>query len=213
MLSRFSILGLAAIGLLAFGCGKSNDSGTTQATPPAASVPASAARNAPAQDPKVVVAGFLEAFRKGDNDAAMKLLTNLARQKVAETGRCVTPPANDRARFEIEEVEYPTSDHEIAHVPAKWIVPDDVTGEPHTDKATWVCRLEPEGWRVAAFAAYVFDGEPPLLLSFEDPAGMAKQQKLLDEEIQRRSKEETTPPPSGENPLQAEQKPKDAFRR
>jgi hypothetical protein len=66
---------------------------------------------------------------------------------------------------------------------------------------------------VAAFAAYVFDGEPPLLLSFEDPAGMAKQQKLLDEEIQRRSKEETTPPPSGENPLQAEQKPKDAFRR
>ena len=58
------------------------------------------------------------------------------------------------------------------------------TGKPRTDKATWVCRLEPEGWRVAGFAAYVFEGEDPLLLSFEDPEDMAKKQKWLKEEIE-----------------------------
>ena len=90
---------------------------------------------------------------------------------------------------------YPTPEHDIAHVPTKWIDLDE-TGKPRTDKATWVCRLEPEGWRVAGFAAYVFDGEDPLLLSFEDPDDMAKKQNWLKEEIDRRAKQETLPLPA-----------------
>ena len=97
-------------------------------------------------------------------------------------------------------------------MPTKWIDLDE-TGKPRTDKATWVCRLEPEGWRVAGFAAYVFEGEDPLLLSFEDPEDMAKKQEWLKKEIDRRAKQETTPPAGGENPFQAEKNPQDAFRR
>ena len=207
MLSRSIVLGLAAMALLAFGCGKSTDHGATE-TAPAASIPA----NAPSLDAKVVVTSFLEAFRKGDNEAATKLLTQVARQKVEATGRCVAPPANDRAKFEVDDVTYPTPEHDIAHVPTKWIDLDDM-GRPRTDKAIWICRLEAEGWRVAGFAAYVFEGEDPLLLSFEDPEDMAKKQKWLIDEFNRRAKEEASPPPAGENSLQAEKKPQDAFRR
>jgi hypothetical protein len=199
--------------LLAFGCNKSSDNGAAQA-PPAAAPPA-AALNTPAilsQDAKVVVTSFLEAIRKGDNDAATRLLTKIARQKAAETGRCVAPAANDSARIEVEEAVYPTAGHDIAHVPTKWI-DLDATGKPRTDKATWVCRLEPEGWRVAGFAAYVFEGEDPLLLSFEDPVDMAKKQDWLKKEIDRRAKQEATPPAAGENSFQAEKNPQDAFRR
>ena len=210
MLSRSSILGLAAMALLAFGCSKSSDHGTTQATPAAASIPASAAPAAPPQDAKAVVTSFLEAIRKGDNDAATKLLTKVARQKAEETGRCVAPPANDSAKIEVEDAEYPTPDHDIAHVPTKWIDLDE-SGKPRTDKATWVCRLEPEGWRVAGFAAYVFEGEAPLLLSFEDPEDMAKKQKWLKEEIDRRCKTGDDSPAGGENPSQAEKKPAGRF--
>ena len=185
---------------------------TAQATPAAASNPASAAPATPSQDAKVVVTSFLEAIRQGDNEAATKLLTKVARQKAEETGRCVAPAANDSAKIEVEDPMYPTPGHDIAHVPTKWIDLDE-TGKPRTDKATWVCRLEPEGWRVAGFAAYVFEGEDPLLLSFEDPEDMAKKQKWLKEEINRRAKQETTAPAGGENPSQAERKPQDAFRR
>ena len=149
------------------------------------------ARPPPSQDAKAVVTSFLEAIRKGDNDAATKLLTKVARQKAEETGRCVAPAANDSATIEVEDAVYPTPGHDIAHVPTKWI-DLDATGKPRTDKATWVCRLEPEGWRVAGFAAYVFEGEDPLLLSFEDPEDMAKKQDWLKEEIDRRAKQETT---------------------
>jgi hypothetical protein len=213
MLSRSSIFGLAAMGLLAFGCSKSTDPGTTQATPAAASNRADTApATASPQDAKLVVTSFLDAIRKGDNEAATRLLTQVARQKAEKTGRCVAPAANDNAKIEVEDTVYPTPAHDIAHVPTKWIDLDE-SGKPRTDKATWVCRLEPEGWRVAGFAAYVFEGEDPLLLSFEDPEDMAKKQEWLKKEIDRRSKQETTPPASGENPFQAEKNPQDAFRR
>ncbi len=112
----------------------------------------------------------------------------------------------------MEEPVFPTAGHDIAHVPTKWIDLDD-SGKPRTDKATWVCRLEEEGWRVAGFAAYVFDGEDPLLLSFEDPSDMAKKQTWLKEEIDRRAKQEKAALTGAENPSQAERKPEDAFRR
>ena len=97
MLSRISVLGLAAMGLLAFGCSKSNDPGATQATPPAGSIPANAASvpAAPLEDVKVVVGRFLEALRTGDSDAAEKLLTKAAREKIAGTDLKVAPPPNE----------------------------------------------------------------------------------------------------------------------
>ena len=207
MFFKYIILGLAAISVLALGCGKSSETANSQGAPPAAAMSA----GAPAQDAKEVVTDFLGAFRKGDNEAATRLLTKLARQKVAETGRNVSPPANDRVQIEVDDPVFPTPDRKIAHVPTRWIDLDEM-GRSRTDKATWVCRLEEDGWRVAGFAAYVFDGEDPLLLSFEDPADMEKKQNWLNEEIARRSKPEASPPANGANSTQAA-KPRDAFQR
>jgi hypothetical protein len=209
MFSRSSTLGLASLVLLAYGCNKSTEntpSPAGQAVPPAAIT-----SDTPMRDAKVVVTDFLGALRRGDNDAATRLLSKVARQKVAETGRNIAPAANDRVQFEVDEAVFPTPDHKIAHVPARWTDLDEM-GHSRTDKATWVCRLEDDGWRVAGFAAYVFEREDPLLLSFEDPEDMAKKQKWLSEEMARRAKQEAPPPTSGENPTQAE-KPQDAFRR
>ena len=213
MLSRLSIFGWAVLALLAVGCNKSTDNSAAQPTSTAASSTTTAGPSIPSQDPKVVVSGFLEAIRKGDNDGATKLLTKIARQKAEETGRCVAPAANDSARIEVDSVDYPTPSHDIAHVPTRWIDSDAATGKQRTDKATWVCRLEQEGWRVAGFAAYIFEGEDPLLLSFEDPDDMAKKQDWLKKEIDRRAKQETAPPAEKENSFQAEKQPQDAFRR
>jgi hypothetical protein len=212
MVWKSSILGLATIALLALGCGKSTDNGTAQVAPAAGTNPATAGHDAPSQDAKATVASFLDAIRKGDNDAATKLLTKVARRKAEEAGRCVAPAANDSAKIEVEEAAYPTPGHDIAHVPTRWIDLDD-SGKSRTDKATWVCRLEPEGWRVAGFAAYVFENEDPLLLSFEDPEDMAKKQAWLKDEITRRSKPATATPSTADNSIQAEKKPQDAFRR
>ncbi len=213
MSSRSSILGLAVLGLLASGCNKSSDPGTGQVTAAAASSAAdSASATLPQEEAKVVVTRFLDAIRKGDDEAATKLLTQVARQKAEKTGRCLAPPPNDNAKIEVDDAVYPTPAHDIAHVPTRWIDLDKA-GKPRTDKATWVCRLEPEGWRVAGFAAYVFEGEDPLLLSFEDPEDMAKKQEWFKKELERREKQETTPPADGENKFQAEKNPQDAFRR
>ena len=210
-MSRFGVLGWMAICLLAFGCGKSADQGATQA-PPAGANGAASATTAPPQDVKTVVTCFLEALRKGDNDAATKLLSKVARQKAEASGKCVAPPPSESAKIEVEEATYPTPGHEIAHVPTKWIDLDE-TGKPRSDRAILVCRLEPEGWRVAAFAAYVFEGEDPLLLNFEDLEDMAKKQTWLKEEIARRAKQATIQSADAENSVPAEKKPQDAFRR
>jgi ribosomal protein S20 len=193
-----------AMCLLAFGCGKSADQGATQGSP------AGANAAAPTPDVKTVVTSFLEALRKGDNDAATKLLSKVARQKAEASGKCVAPPPSESAKIEVEEATYP--DREIAHVPTKWIDLDE-TGKPRSDRAILVCRLEPEGWRVAAFAAYVFEGEDPLLLNFEDLEDMAKKQTWLKEEIARRAKQATIQSADAENSVPAEKKPQDAFRR
>ncbi len=65
---------------------------------------------------------------------------------------------------------------------------------------------------MAGVAAVVFDGEPPLLLNFEDPDDMAKKQQWLREEVARRAKSET-PTDGGKQAAQAEKPPQDAFRR
>ena len=42
------------------------------------------------------------------------------------------------------------------------------SGEYQSDEALWMVRKEPNGWRVAAMAVKVFDGDEYLFLDFED---------------------------------------------
>jgi hypothetical protein len=207
MFRKWTFLLLAA-GAIFAGCSKATDStaknvgggpGTDQPT------------NIAAGDPKVVVAAFLEAMRTGDDDKALVLLSKTARQKAIETKRSPAPKARETARFEVGDVEKIGEDG--ARVSCTWTDLDE-TGKPRSDHALWICRSEPEGWRVCGVAAFVFAGEDPLLLNFEDPDDMEKRQKWLQEEIVRRSKQPqdgTTPNVSA--PVEAERKPQDAFRR
>ena len=211
MFVRTSVFGLAAMSMLAAGCGGSGGN-SNQGTPATASVNGPTSEDRTAFEVKSVVTEFVNALRRGDDAKAKTLLTKLARQKVEEQGRSLGYGANDSVKIEVDEATFPTPEHDIAHVPTRWIDQDE-TGKPRTDKATWVCRHEEEGWRVAGFAAYVFEGEEPLFMNFEDPEDMAKHEKWLKEEEERRSKPESTSRSSGENSLQAVKNPKDAFQR
>ena len=201
------IWGAALLALL-IGCGKSGDSGTAQTSSEkneqaAASLPA-------AEEPGSLVATFLEAVRTGNDDQAMKLLTEAARKKAIETNHSPTPPASDTAKFEVGSVERVGEDG--AQVACTWTDLDE-SGKPRSDKAFWVCRREANGWRVAGVAAVVFEGEAPLLLDFEDPEGMAKKQAWLRDEVVRRAKSGNPDAESEKKTDQAEKKPQDAFRR
>ena len=66
----------------------------------------------------------------------------------------------------------------------------DADGQLKTDEAIWVVRREPEGWRIVGVAAMVFPGEPPVVLNFEDPDDMLRQQQWIREEIRRRTEKE-----------------------
>jgi hypothetical protein len=211
MLIRLCVLGLAATTLLTAGCGGSNNN-SSQGTPATASVNGPTTQDRTAFEAKSVVNEFLNALRRGDDAKAKTLLTKLARQKVEEQGRSLGRGANDSVKIEVDDAAFPTPEHDIAHIPTRWIDQDE-SGKARVDKATWVCRHETEGWRVAGFAAYVFEGEEPLFMNFEDPEDMAKHQEWLNEEFERRSKAESTSRSTGESSLEAEKHPKDAFQR
>jgi hypothetical protein len=210
MYIRLTVLPIAMMSMLAAGCGGSSNN-SSQGTP-AAAVNGPTAQDRTAFEAKSVVTDFLNALRRGDDAKAKSLLTKLARQKVEEQGRSLGRGANDSVKIEVDDATFPTPEHDIAHVPTRWIDQDE-NGKPRVDKATWACRHEAEGWRVAGFAAYVFEGEDPLYMNFEDPEDMAKHQQWLNEEFERRSKPESTSRSSGESSLQAQKNPKDAFQR
>jgi hypothetical protein len=163
------------------GCGQSNKGAPTAV----ADGKHVASTVAPAGNgPDRAVYDFLEAVRTGNDEKAAKMLTPLAREKVAEQHMVVAPPGSDTARFEVGQVQ--TLGDDGARVAIKWTDLDE-TGKPHSDEVLWMVRRVDEGWRIAGVAAPVFEGEPPLLLNFEDPADMLAKQKLVREEIKRRA--------------------------
>lgn len=143
-----------------------------------------------ADGPEATVSEFLEAIRTGNDEKATQLLSSIAREKTATLNRNVTPPASDTARFSVGSVDYVGEDG--ARVSCTW-TDLDADGQPRTDRAIWVVRREQQGWRIAGVAAEVFPGEAPLILNFEDPEDMLRQQQWVREEIRRRmQKEEAT---------------------
>ncbi len=136
-----------------------------------------------AEGPATAVAEFLEAVRSGNDKAATRMLSTLAKQKTAGLNRHVTPPPSDTAKFTVGKVEYAAKDG--ARVECTW-TDLDPDGRLKTDKAVWVLRHESDGWRIVGVAAMVFPDEPPLLLNFEDPEDMVRKQQSVREEIRRR---------------------------
>lgn len=129
---------------------------------------------------------FLEAVRTGSDNKAIRLLSTVAREKTASLNKNVTPAASDTAHFTVGKVDY-VGDYG-RRVACTWTDLDE-EGKPITDTAVWVLRRESEGWRIAGVAAKVFPDHDPIILNFEDPEDLLKQQQWVRTEMQRRMEE------------------------
>jgi len=195
---------LAFVAAVAAGCGGSDGSdesstpGDARMQTGAGPVEGEQARTASGESvgPAEAVAQFLDAVRRGDDEAAAVMFTPLAREKAAEMNIQVAPRGSDTARFEVGKVEYVRQD--LARVESVWTDLDQ-DGGLRTDEMAWMLRREPEGWRVAGMAATVFQGEPPLLLNFENPQETLRKLDSLREEIRRRSEAENLQAQQPEN--------------
>lgn len=146
--------------------------------------PAATVNHEPA---KAVVGEFLQAIKRGDEQAALAMLTDVARAKTQELGLSVAPPVKDTATYSIGDCEAAGDADDIVHVATTWTDTDE-DGFSTTDNVIWVCRLDPEGWRVVGMAMRIFPDLPPLLLDFEDPEDMLAKQQMVADEITRRTK-------------------------
>jgi len=196
LLSAF-LVGVAA------GCGSSNPKGeaATQGTATQTAqtpAPAKAEQGGPAE----AVTQFLDAVRRGNDEIATKMFTPLARKRAAELDIQVAPRGSDTAKFEVGKVEQVGED--VARVASKW-TDLDKNGRPRTDEILWMVRREAEGWRIAGMAATVFEGEPPLLLDFEQPEETMRRLDLLREEVKRRVAKNTQQAQQGQPPQEAQQ--------
>jgi hypothetical protein len=184
-----------AVGVL--GCGKSEAPAgkAVLAVTPAAH----ATRQAAVDGPAAAAAQFLEAVRTGNDAQTNHMLSATARTKLAQLGggSGLTPRASDTARYTVGEVEYVTKDG--ARVACTWTDLDEA-GHPKTNHQLWVLRHESEGWRVVGVAWTVFEGEPPLLLNFEDPEDIVKKEQWWQAEVARRGQEEKNRENAAEKP-------------
>lgn len=137
---------------------------------------------------KAAVVTFLEAMKRGDDESARGMLTQVARAKTQEMGLSVAPPVNDTATYTVRGAELVSDSNDIVHVATTW-TDVDADGFKSTDNVVWVVRLDPEGWRVVGMAMKVFDDLPPLLLNFEDPEDMIAKQNLVATELMKRSQQ------------------------
>jgi hypothetical protein len=146
------------------------------------------AADAGTEPAKATVTAFLDAIKRGDEQAAKALLTKLARAKTDEMGISVAPPVSSTAAYSIRECERIKDADDLVHVATTWTDTDD-DGFTSTENVIWAVRLEPEGWRVVGMATLVFEDMPPLLLNFEDPEDMIAKQEMVAAELQRRAKQ------------------------
>lgn len=136
-------------------------------------------------DPVSAVKVFLEAVRTGDDEKVVQLFSELAREQAGKLNRQFAPVGSDTARYEVfNDVEYLAPDG--ARVKSTWTDLDS-QGKPRTDEITWMLRKEADGWRIAGMATVIFEGEPPLLLDFENMPETLKKIELLSQEIERRA--------------------------
>lgn len=186
ILYRFVPLFIAI--LMAAGCGKQEANKTSSTgSQTDANAALGAPEATPSDGPAETVAVFLEAVRTGNDEKASRMLSTVAREKTASLNRSVTPPASDTARFSVGKVDWVGQDG--ARVACTW-TDLDADGQPRSDEAIWVVRREAEGWRVVGVAAMIFPDEPPVVLNFEDPDDMVRQQNRIRDEIRRRMQKE-----------------------
>ena len=190
MWRKCSMAFCAVLAVAVIGCGQSPQTGDKPGDAAVSSADVTRA------GPAAAVFEFLDAVRTGNAQRTMAMLSSAAREKTPEFQGVVNLPASDTARFELGQVKQVAAD--VAQVACTWTDLDE-HGQPETDRAIWVVRLEPSGWRIAGVAITVFEGEPPLLLNFEDPEDRRQKLQWVRQEMARRAKIEKIPARGREN--------------
>ncbi|MFV2069457.1 MAG: hypothetical protein ACC645_21035, partial [Pirellulales bacterium] len=167
--------------------------------PPAPVKARPSARQADPSTPAEAVQRFLEAVRQGDDKAAGAMLTELARKKTQELDMVVAPPGSDTAPFEVGEAEITGED--MAKVPCTWTDLDS-EGRPRTDEITWTLRRDAGSWRIAGMAAKIYPDRPPVVLNFEDPEEMLRQQQSVENEAIERANQQQKQARKTDDPFQ-----------
>ena len=167
---------LALLSVAGMGCGGTSDDSVPMAN--SDTKQAAALSRPQLEPPATAVAEFLDAVRVGDDAKAASMFTPTARAQVAQLGYQVAPKKSDTATFAVGTVQYLEGGR--AKVTATW------TDFGRTDEMHWVLRTGMEGWRIAGMAAVVFDGEPPLLLDFENLEEAMNKIRMLRETIEPR---------------------------
>lgn len=151
---------LAATILGTVGCGNSET--------PTAGGSAAAVANDPVAG---VVYQFLDAMRRGDGEAASRMLTPLALERSRERNESLAPPGSPTAKF---TVGAPQIENDEAVVKSVW-TDVDVDGKPYNEEIICVLRLCEGQWRVYGMAQDLGPDRPPMVMDLERPDTVASQ--------------------------------------
>lgn len=186
------MLAMALLSVAGIGCG--GPGGDTAPAPEKDTSETAAVKPPQMEPPAAAVAEFLEAVRVGDDQKAASMFTPAARAQVSQLGYQVAPTKTDTATFEIGDVTYLEGGG--ARVGATW------TDLGRTDEMLWLLRSGTEGWRIAGMAATVFEGQPPLLLDFENlEEAMEKIRMLRGTLEQQQASQQAQQPSTPQSPV------------
>jgi hypothetical protein len=169
------------------------DSGSTRL--PAAHLAEQTAPQSPLPkdaSPDAVVAAFLEATRRGDDQVAASLLSQKALEETTKIGLAVKPPGTPSMEYHIEGAEFVEGVPDGAYVNSTWT--EQYEGEVEQFEVTWILRHDEVGWRIVGMAAETDPNEPPYVLNFEEPSELYRQ---MQEELAEEAGLGNTP---GQNP-------------
>lgn len=167
---------VAAIGF-SVGCGGS-DAPAPSASTGAASGNAAATPGPSGEIPSDpvgrVVYDFLESVRVGQGEnAAAKLLTPLALQKIQEQDLNIAPPGSPTARFKVTHVEMLEGDRAV--VESTWS-DVDADGKQYQEPIYCALRICDGQWRIHGMAQYMGEGQQPMVIDFENLDALIEQQ-------------------------------------
>lgn len=121
-----------------------------------------------------VVYDFLESVRMGQGEnAAAKLLTPLALQKIQEQDLNIAPPGSPTARFKVTHVEMMEGDRAV--VESTWS-DVDADGKQYQEPIYCALRICDGQWRIHGMAQYMGEGQAPMVIDFENLDALIDQQ-------------------------------------
>ncbi len=164
---------VAAIGC-SLGCGGAETPAPTTTAGGTTAATAKPAGEIPSDPVGRVVYDFLESVRVGEGEnAAAKLLTPLALQKIQEQDLNIAPPGSPTARFKVTHVEMLEGDRAV--VESTW---SDVDADGTTYQEPIYCALRicDGQWRIHGMAQYMGEGQDPMVIDFENLDALTEQQ-------------------------------------